>query len=655
MHQPENRTRILLFGFFLLSLLLAGCASQPVEMAPYEPTRDLAFEASLIEDLETLNPEAVPVFQEATNAADAGDDATAARLYVQVIAMAPTFSAAYRRLGYLEMFYTDSLEQAIELERKAVELNPDSYSQSTLAWGLLIRGTSADNQEAFNLASAAVKLTPDDDQALMVLVMAAGSMQELDLLRQTNDHLLEVVPNHPVAHYYKGLLAADDGKWEQAERELLLSQSLGMPPESIQTTLKDTHIARNAMLMRFFLWGGVATAVWLLGLLVLSLAGNLLSRATLRSLAKLEPTIGAQLQPAERKIRAIYRVVISILSIYFYVSIPFVLLALTLLVAGAFYLFFLIGTIPIQLAVILILLLVASLIATLRSLFFRRKELQPGQEVSRAEAPELWLLAEEAARKSGTRPVESIYITPYAGIAVNESGSLVRKMRGAGHRNLILGMGAFLGLTQGELASILAHEYGHFNNRDTAGGDLAYRVYASLNQLAIGLQHGGAAAPYNPVWLFVVTYQRIFLRVTLGASRLQESQADRFAVMAYGRDNFVEGLKKVIRQSLAFELQANFEIRRSLELNRPISNLYQLPMEEKLTGELETRFSDTMKHKASMYASHPSPQERIDLIDRLRTPYSFDQDNPAPVSALFPKLEQYQQQMTAEIYKNIKR
>jgi Zn-dependent protease with chaperone function len=651
---PRKTPLFFVSTVLLLSCLLGGCASQPVEPAPYQSTRDPGLEQSLADELKAINPEAVPFFQKGTSAMDAGDNDTAALMFQQVIAMAPNFSAAYRRLGSVDLSYPDRLEQAIALERKAVEIDSNSYNQGSLAWALLKRGTPSDEKEAFDLASAAVKLTPDDEFALVILMMTSGSLNNLPVLRQTSEHLLEVVPNQPFAHYYIGVLAAVDGKWEKAEQELLLSQRLGMPAEAVQSAL-NSGVTRNVLLIRFLRWGGVALVVWLLGLLALYLAGNLLSRATLRSLASPEPIVGTQLQPAERRIRSIYRLVITALSFYFYFSIPFVLLALIFVVGGAFYVFFLIGSIPIQLAVLLVIILFASLFATLRSLFIRRKDLPPGREVSRMDAPEVWSLAEQVARKMETRPVDAIFVTPFAGIAVNESGSLLRKLRDAGQRNLILGMGALQGLNQGELASILAHEYGHFNNRDTAGGDLAHQVYASLNQMAVGLQRSGAARFYNPAWLFVVAYQRIFLRVTQGASRLQELLADRFAVMAYGRTNFIEGLQKVIRQAIAFELHANFEIKRSLELNRPISNLYQLPVEEKLRGELENRFENSMKQKTSVYSSHPSPQERIDLIDRLRLPYSFDQDDHSPALELFPNPDELQQQLTAELMKLVKR
>ena len=49
----------------------------------------------------------------------------------------------------------------------------------------------------------------------------------------------------------------------------------------------------------------------------------------------------------------------------------------------------------------------------------------------------------------------------------------------------------------------------------------------------------GAAGWYNPAWLFVNGFFRVFLRVSQGASRLQEVMADRWAAFCYGSEAFV--------------------------------------------------------------------------------------------------------------------
>ena len=645
------RVRILVA--MLLCFVLSGCAKQSVATPPPEPTRDPNSEKPIELQLGKINSDAIPVYQEATQAMDHGDYATSKQLYEQVIAMAPNFSTAYRRLGYIEL-NLNNIARAEELTRKALDLEPQSYNQSSLAIILLQKNTAKDSQEAFDLATLAVKSMPEDEQALMALMMSAGAINNLEVAQTANAQLLKVEPNNPLAHYFAGLLAANNRKWEKAESELLYSQTLGMPANSVQQVL-NSGIARNAMIARVLRWSAIAMVVWLLGLGALFVIGTYLSQATMRAIHKTEPVVNFQVSTGERKIRSVYKLVISILSVFFYISIPFVILLLFVVVGGAFYLFFLIGSIPIQFALILVLTLFASLFSIIRALFSRTKEVPPGRELKRIEAPELWLLVEDVARKLEVKPVDAIYLTPWASIAVYEKGSILQKLRGTGGRNLILGMGALPNLTQGQLTAILAHEYGHFSNRDTAGGDLAHQVYASLIQMAQRLFRSGAARIYNPVWLFVLGYQRIFLRITLGASRLQEILADRYAAIAYGSQNFIEGLQSIVRQGIAFPLQADYEIRRSFDLKQPIYNLYDLPPQEKLQGELEKQVEEAMSRATSQYDSHPAPKERIELIERLRVPYSPIQDNRLSALRLFPNPEELQRELTAQVMKNIRR
>jgi Zn-dependent protease with chaperone function len=136
---------------------------------------------------------------------------------------------------------------------------------------------------------------------------------------------------------------------------------------------------------------------------------------------------------------------------------------------------------------------------------------------------------------------------------------------------------------------------------------------------------------------------------------LQEILADRYAALAYGGQNFIEGLQSIIRQGIAFPLQADYEIRRSFELNRPIYNLYELPFEERLRGELEKQMEEAMTRMTSPYDSHPAPRERIELIECLRVPYSPVQENRAPALHLFPNPEDLQREITAALMSNIRK
>ena len=210
-------------------------------------------------------------------------------------------------------------------------------------------------------------------------------------------------------------------------------------------------------------------------------------------------------------------------------------------------------------------------------------------------------------------------------------------------------MGVLPGLTQGQFAAVLAHEYGHFSNQDTAGGSLAYRVYGSLDLLARQLISGGAAFRFNPVWLFVVFYQRIYLKVTLGAKRLQEVLADRYAAFSMGSEMLVAGLTNVVQESIKFNLKAQYEIKRSLEKKIGIKNLYQVQMNDDLMAEFDTKYTEELTEETSDFDSHPALQERIDRISSYKAANKPIRNGDIPVLDLFPGVEDLQVEMTQKI------
>src|SRR4029079_12221765 len=129
------------------------------------------------------------------------------------------------------------------------------------------------------------------------------------------------------------------------------------------------------------------------------------------------------------------------------------------------------------------------------------------------------------------------------------------------------------GMRLGPLKAVLAHEYGHLTNRDTAGGGFALAGRRSLHTMAQSLASSGAAAWYNPAWLFLNGFYRVFLRISQGASRLQEVLADRWAVFAYGADAFEAGLRHVIERSVRFDAHVGATINEVVKQKLPLANL----------------------------------------------------------------------------------
>jgi Zn-dependent protease with chaperone function len=632
-------------------VLLSSCAPQR-EPQGESSGRDPDFEQEIHDRLAAIDPDAVPVFEKATEAADAGDLEAAKQGYERVLELAPDFPDALRRLSYTELSL-GNVDASLERAERALAVSDSPYNHTALAAALLATEKSANEKAALDHAWTAVRALPGDEHANFALLEAGLVNDDMDAIRQSTKTLLEVVPDYPFPHYIAGLLAANDGRWILAERELLLAKELGMPADVIREALND-EIAQQARQQRIIRTGIYTVVSWLTGLLVLFLVGMLLSKLTLAAVERAQPMIQFELGKGEQIVRTIYRVVIALTGVYFYISIPFMILAVVAVAVAFFYLFWMVGRIPIQFAVLILGAVVYTLIAAARGIFARAEDEEPGRLLSREEAPELWAVVEDVARRVDTRPVDAIYITPAASVSVLERGSLLKKLSGAGQRCLVLGFGVLPGMTQGQFKAVLAHEYGHFSERDTAGGNLARQVRLAMHRMAHTFLVSGQAHWYNPAWLFINGFNRVFLRITLGASRLQEVLADRYAALIYGVESFADGLTHIVRQSLTFDLQLEQKVGSSTHLGLGLSNLYaSTVIPDPLVEPLETKMCKRMSQPTSPYDSHPSLQDRIRFLQQIDS-IAKSKGSPDPVWSLFSDAGSLQEEMMDIIRENVK-
>ncbi|MRG95938.1 M48 family metallopeptidase [Polyangium spumosum] len=337
---------------------------------------------------------------------------------------------------------------------------------------------------------------------------------------------------------------------------------------------------------------------WLAGLAALLGLGALLSELTLRAATAAPTSADTNTTGADRWLRRIYGVVL------------WACCAFTLL----------------------------SSWVMLKSFFFRPKESEPGDKLDLAEHPKLRGVLEEVAGRIGTRPVDSVYMTPATEVGVLERGGLLRQLTGRTERCLVLGAGVLDGFPIGAFKAILAHEYGHFHNEDTAGGGFALAVRRSVLT--------------NPAWLCERGLHKVFLRISQGASRLQEVLADRWAAFAYGAEAFTEGLKHVIDRSIRFDVYTRVVLSEVIEQRRALANLYryrvrgQTPAE----AEIERAIDEAIHAEPSPYDSHPSPKDRLAWVNALpKRVIERSPDDTLEVWELFADRAKIEEQMTKKI------
>jgi Zn-dependent protease with chaperone function len=582
-------------------------------------TRDVVREAQIEKELGQIHPELVEPFHAATLAFDNRNYAEADRLLRDVIAKTPDYDVALRRLGSC-LVQEGKRAEGMQFCERALTLNRSPENLTTLAYNLM-EGASGDDRRADYdralqlLKEGRTKPGGTDQENLALSAEAAMLLNDRNEFHAANALLAVKYPNVMATHYFGAIEATLDEHWLQAEKEIKRAEKLGLGHEAAQKFL-DSGVRSHAFWSATMLDTAVTFGCWLGGLILLYGLGLLLSGLTLRQ-AQQADTL-APITGGERFIRKLYRVLLNVAGVYYYISLPIVIVLVLGLVALILYLFLMIGRIPIKLMLLLVIGAFITVVAMIKSLFIRIKSSDPGRVLQRAEAEGLWQLVEEVAQSVGTRPVDEIRITPGTELAVYERGTWRQKFKNEAHRVLLLGTGVLNGFKQNGFRCVLAHEYGHFSNRDTAGGDIALRVRNDMLKFYLAMRAAGQATYMNVAFHFLRVYNFIFRRISHGATRLQEILADRVAAQIYGAQAFEGGLTHVIRRSLEFEAAANQEIKQSIETERPLQNLYELPAPQ--GGMVATAFDKALNRQTSQDDTHPSPRDRFRFIARLQQP-----------------------------------
>lgn len=639
---------------FTAALLLAAFAPS---LCAQQIERNVQKEAQIQQELAAISPSSVETFKQATELMDKGDMKQAAKLYDEVHKKAPTWDVINRRLGFA-LIGAGQTEEGLALLHEAVELkrSPDnliSLARMMAYPGENKEGTAGAKQRALELAKEALRKNTDKSDASYAALLGQLSLDVRDEqgLREASAELVKYHPELMVTHYLNALRAAMDEEWSVAEQEMRRAGELGLPAAVVQEFL-DSGIHARVVAWRYAYVALYTVLLWAVGLALLFLIGGILSRRTLDYLEHADPaTLTDQ---AHERLRAVYRKVINIAGLYYYVSIPVVIFLILGVSAAIVYGFMMLGTIPIKLVLILGIGALITVYQMIRSLFTKVEAQDPGRQLLETEAPGLWALSQEVARTVGTRPVTEIRVTPGTEVAVYERGSFRERMQDRAERVLIVGVGVLNDFHQRAFRAVLAHEYGHFSHRDTAGGDMALRVQADMMKFAYAMIRSGQNTRWNLGFHFLRLYYRIFTRISHGASRFQEALADRMAAFHYGARAFEEGLRHVIRRKIEFEFVATQEIEEAVRARRALVNLYELdkPAEGKQQRTLEEEFRQALERETTEQDTHPSPAERFRLVNRMG-----QREEPAMeglVWELFTSRETLTREMSALIEANLR-
>lgn len=648
-----GRTRIAGVAVLIFTLVSTGEAAGKRLKEHVAEMNDKAVEA-----LKAQSAEAADLWREAVAASEREDLDDALARYRRVSELVPGFAPTYRRLCGIHAGRGERA-RAVELCRKAVALDPEPANATSLAMALLARdgedrAPSADIAEAGTLIDRAAEQAPDDPYVHLANCDLGMQLDNRYRLDGCTARLRELAPDDAPTWLYSGVGYAARGDWDDAITALERAKSLGMPAKAIDPLLERVREAQPW----YERWGYALLRVfagWAVASVVLILAGFLLSAAAMRSIKRLPVEATGRAVGGQALLRRTYRLVLWLACAYYYVSIPLMLLLVVGAGGGLVWGMLSVGRVFVKGLVLVVIIVGATLFAVLKSLFVRGTDEEPGDKLDLRANPKVRGALNEVAHKIGTRPVDNVYMTPGTDLAVTERNkSMWKQLVGARtERCLILGAGVLDGMSQRSFKSILAHEYGHFQNEDTAGGGFALAVRRSLLTMAMNLAKGGVASWYNPVWLFVNGFFKVFLRISQGASRLQEVLCDRWSAFAYGSAAFVEGMRHVIDRETRFEMHANATLNEVVNERRALRNLYAYVPAAPPDGKaVESAVEEVMSRPASPYDSHPPPAERIALVEALSAPTDASSGN-EPAWDLFEERAAIEQRMTDLIRERI--
>ncbi|ANZ37218.1 hypothetical protein BBK82_15240 [Lentzea guizhouensis] len=243
-----------------------------------------------------------------------------------------------------------------------------------------------------------------------------------------------------------------------------------------------------------------------------------------------------------------------------------------------------------------------------------------GVPVDEQDEPELWALVRRLAAEVGTRPPDSIFVVPEANAAVSQRTRLLGLV--ATTRRMYVGAPLLACLTERQLSFVLAHELGHYSNRDTrllgvvvAGRVALIRMLTKLN---------------NRSWYHAVVgvmyayYAKLYFAVTASLSRRQELAADATATRIAGTEAAVSSLRELPVVADAWTLFHDRHFRPAWEAGFLPTTIFEafagLRGSPELRSYLDEIRQNPPERVLSPYDSHPPLPERIAAVAALAVP-----------------------------------
>lgn len=646
---------------FALAISGLCLGAEPSFPGLWEPTAyDEALERELVFELQRLDVSVAMHFVRANNAAREGEHRRAARLYGLVEQRVPSFSPA-RRLRLRETLALGWKESAVDEWRELVRSEGSVDDIVSLA-SYLTRASSerADGSELLEEAAGWLAKVGRGNfqapEAELVRARIGARSNRWSLIEEAQQNLARTGAEEPLTWWVVARVLADEGEKEFAGRALASARAAGLAPE-LETaanrwylqSVRPRSVERKTTFVWTRLWLQLLVlplaalfAVWFALLITVRSFGTRLGRQVDEALVRWEgggpepdAALGAEWS---RKYDRLVRIgaglfwaglpVAAMLSLGATVTIG----AAILEVSSGNALFAVIWLVPSSLATLF------AFGTTLRR--WQQPELPPEPfELDLGTAEGFRHLLAATADAAGVKRIERVFLNSDCEFAV------ARIPAGPGGERsatvLALAVGLLDALDVSELRAIIAHEYGHLVDWG-AGGHFAVRVRDRLESLAAEMIRRRAAGIFNLAWWFVAFFAAAFGRLSLGASRFQELQADRFAAKLCGAEVCISALERAVERDARFAAHAEAVLTDAIERFIVIEGLYEVPLRER-SEEREHAVLDAIDESLSAetvspFDSHPPIGRRLTWLRRMAEDgvgFPRGERDPRPAWSLF--------------------
>ena len=259
-----------------------------------------------------------------------------------------------------------------------------------------------------------------------------------------------------------------------------------------------------------------------------------------------------------------------------------------------------------------------ALIKGLISLERRARDEVPGILVTPEEQPALWDLVRRLAADAGTRPPDEIRILAAvnAGVAEDTRFLGLRVLK----RRMFIGAPLLTSLTEKQLIAVLAHELGHYANKDTR---LAGVVVSGRDAMLRAGSHMNTEQWFQRMIAKLFRgYAKLYLRVSQAISRRQEFAADRFAADLAGSSAAASALRELPVIDAAWDLFTNRHLTVAWELGYLPATFFDGFARLRTSPELHAELEEIRQHPSDPdrgpYDSHPPLRDRIAADRRTR-------------------------------------